>query len=86
MISKVIKKHGLVEHFVILSACVQVPMWISMAVGIRELSNGVDFSYPGITLALTQGGTLWFDNLMQPDPYHILPILFPLMIWFRFEV
>ncbi len=56
-----------------LPAVIQIPIFMSVYYVIREFGGlgGVPATVP----SFRTGGTLWFDNLTQADPYHILPIL-----------
>lgn len=50
---------------------VQVPVWISLSLALRDLSLDSSQLYP----ALAAGGALWFKDLTVPDSTWILPVL-----------
>lgn len=49
---------------------VQVPVWISLSLALRELSLDSSEVYS----ALTAGGALWFKDLTVPDSTWIIPV------------
>lgn len=49
---------------------VQVPVWISLSLALRELSLESSAVYS----ALTEGGALWFKDLTVPDQTWIIPV------------
>lgn len=49
---------------------VQVPIWISLSLALRELSLDSSAVYS----VLTEGGALWFKDLTVPDPTWIIPV------------
>lgn len=49
---------------------VQVPIWISLSLALRELSLDSSALYT----ALAAGGALWFRDLTVPDPTWIIPV------------
>ncbi|KAJ0069094.1 hypothetical protein NL108_017767, partial [Boleophthalmus pectinirostris] len=49
---------------------VQVPVWISLSLALRDLS--LDSS--GVYSALAAGGALWFKDLTVPDSTWIIPV------------
>lgn len=57
---------------------VQVPMWVSLSLGLRNLVYLLpvpDIAAQLTLLELSGGGTLWFLNLAVPDSTWILPII-----------
>jgi YidC/Oxa1 family membrane protein insertase len=53
---------------------VQMPVFIGMFYVIRTF-GGTPGRTPAEYESFTHGGILWFQNLSQPDPYYILPII-----------
>uniref|UniRef100_A0A131YR52 Mitochondrial inner membrane protein COX18 n=1 Tax=Rhipicephalus appendiculatus TaxID=34631 RepID=A0A131YR52_RHIAP len=56
----------------------QLPMWISLSVALRNMAFMLPYQDMGAQvtyLELSVGGLLWFTNLTQPDPLHIIPLL-----------
>jgi YidC/Oxa1 family membrane protein insertase len=53
---------------------VQMPVFIGMFYVIRTF-GGTPGRTPPEYDSFTHGGILWFQNLSQPDPYYILPII-----------
>ncbi|XP_075735961.1 cytochrome c oxidase assembly protein COX18, mitochondrial isoform X2 [Rhipicephalus microplus] len=56
----------------------QLPMWISLSVALRNMAFMLPYQDMGAQvtyLELSVGGLLWFTNLTQPDPMHIIPLL-----------
>ena len=51
-----------------ISPLVQAPIFISFFIGLRKMAAAPVES-------LTTGGGLWFPDLTQGDPYHVLPII-----------
>eukprot|EP00594_Rhizosolenia_setigera_P020387 CAMPEP_0178979918 /NCGR_PEP_ID=MMETSP0789-20121207/26169_1 /TAXON_ID=3005 /ORGANISM="Rhizosolenia setigera, Strain CCMP 1694" /LENGTH=53 /DNA_ID=CAMNT_0020670197 /DNA_START=800 /DNA_END=958 /DNA_ORIENTATION=+ len=49
-----------------------MPFFLYFAVDMRKIITGLD---PELANELSQGGALWFENLTDPDPYYVLPIL-----------
>ena len=87
MVGQVLSEHRLVKYPFIVTLMVFIPTWISMVLGLRILSCGLDpAGFPGITETLAVGGVLWFKNLLQADPCSVLPFVFPLSLWLKSEV
>jgi len=60
---------------------VQIPLWFSMSVALRDLTLSLPFTTSNAVVfetasQLAQEGCLWFPNLCVPDPYFVLPLLF----------
>ncbi|XP_037560016.1 cytochrome c oxidase assembly protein COX18, mitochondrial [Dermacentor silvarum] len=56
----------------------QLPLWVSLSVALRNMAFMLPYQDLGAQatfLELSVGGVLWFTNLTQPDPLHIIPIL-----------
>ncbi|XP_037517535.1 cytochrome c oxidase assembly protein COX18, mitochondrial [Rhipicephalus sanguineus] len=56
----------------------QLPMWISLSVALRNMAFMLPYQDMGAQatyLELSFGGLLWFTNLTQPDPLHVIPLL-----------
>uniref|UniRef100_G3MSR9 Membrane insertase YidC/Oxa/ALB C-terminal domain-containing protein n=2 Tax=Amblyomma TaxID=6942 RepID=G3MSR9_AMBMU len=56
----------------------QLPLWVSLSVALRNMAFMMpyqDLAAQATYLELSVGGMLWFTNLTQPDPLHIVPIL-----------
>ncbi|KAM3866953.1 cytochrome c oxidase assembly protein COX18, mitochondrial [Diretmus argenteus] len=51
---------------------VQLPMWISLSMALRNLS--LDQSHTVLQAELALGGALWFSDLTLPDSTWILPV------------
>ncbi|XP_071390216.1 cytochrome c oxidase assembly protein COX18, mitochondrial, partial [Centroberyx affinis] len=51
---------------------VQVPMWISLSLALRNLS--LDHRHTALQAELAAGGALWFPDLTVPDSTWILPV------------
>jgi len=49
-------------------SCLQVPIFISVFVGIRQMAN-----LPVQSMA--HGGLAWFTDLTVPDPFYALPLI-----------
>ncbi|XP_029138731.1 cytochrome c oxidase assembly protein COX18, mitochondrial [Labrus bergylta] len=49
---------------------VQIPLWISLSLALRNLS----LDQSGLQSGLAAGGALWFSDLTLPDPTWILPV------------
>ncbi|WP_273844854.1 YidC/Oxa1 family membrane protein insertase [Rubrobacter calidifluminis] len=56
-----------------LPAVIQLPIFLSLYYVIREF--GGYFGQPPQVPSFRTGGFLWFTDLSQADPYHILPII-----------
>ncbi|WP_411023303.1 YidC/Oxa1 family membrane protein insertase, partial [Salmonella sp. s51228] len=61
-----LSKHNIKISRQFISIGVQIPLFICYFFAIRGLYNA------GLP-SLATGGTLWFPNLLIPDPYFILP-------------
>lgn len=66
-INKVYEKHGTHPMWTIGLMFTQMPIFVSMFLGLRTLEN----YYPEIC----QGGAFWFQDLGLADPQHILPVM-----------
>lgn len=67
----------------------QLPMWISLSVALRNMAFMLPYQDMGAQvtyLELSVGGLLWFTNLTQPDPMHIIPLLVGLTNLMNVEV
>ncbi|KAK8785887.1 hypothetical protein V5799_007750 [Amblyomma americanum] len=56
----------------------QLPLWVSLSVALRNMAFMMpyqDLAAQATYLELSVGGMLWFTNLTQPDPLHIIPVL-----------
>ncbi|XP_029917940.1 cytochrome c oxidase assembly protein COX18, mitochondrial [Myripristis murdjan] len=51
---------------------VQLPVWVSLSVALRNLSVGS--AHSGLQAELAAGGALWFPDLTLPDSTWILPV------------
>lgn len=49
-------------------SCLQLPVFISVFVGIRQMAN-----LP--VQSMTTGGLAWFTDLTIPDPFYALPLI-----------
>lgn len=61
----------------------QLPFFLYFAVDMRKIITGLD---PELANELSQGGALWFENLTDPDPYYVLPILSGVLLYANLEV
>lgn len=56
----------------------QLPMWVSLSVALRNMAFMLPYHDIGAQVTymeLSVGGILWFTNLTQPDPLHVIPLL-----------
>ncbi|CAG0895736.1 unnamed protein product [Darwinula stevensoni] len=68
---------------------IQVPLWISLSMGLRNLAFGLpshDMSVKFHQMEMEVGGALWFPNLVDMDHFLILPITFGLLNLLIIEV
>jgi len=62
------KKHGINPLKNALPMMVQIPIFMSMFLGLRKMAN-----LP--VQSMETGGVLWFENLTMADPFYLLPLL-----------
>ena len=67
-LQKLFAKHGVRPWMTMVGALGQMPLWISFFFTMRHLVR------EGADMGLETGGTLWFTDLTQSDPYYVLPI------------
>nr|XP_023676747.1 mitochondrial inner membrane protein COX18 [Paramormyrops kingsleyae] len=53
---------------------VQLPMWVSLSLALRNLSTGRAGSPSAIQEELAAGGALWFPDLTLPDSTWVMPV------------
>ncbi|XP_033114163.1 cytochrome c oxidase assembly protein COX18, mitochondrial-like isoform X2 [Anneissia japonica] len=57
---------------------VQIPLWICVSLSLRNMTGAIASNFfidPAYLVpALSDGGTLWFSNLVLPDPFCVLPV------------
>ncbi|KAL0974245.1 hypothetical protein UPYG_G00217660 [Umbra pygmaea] len=53
---------------------VQLPMWVCLSLGLRNLSLGVSDAATALQAELAVGGALWFSDLTLPDSTWLIPI------------
>ncbi|CAL8303170.1 unnamed protein product [Arctogadus glacialis] len=53
---------------------VQLPMWVSLSLALRNLSMASSPAGSALQTELSTGGTLWFSDLTLPDHTWVLPI------------
>ncbi|XP_060748098.1 cytochrome c oxidase assembly protein COX18, mitochondrial [Tachysurus vachellii] len=53
---------------------VQLPMWVSVSLALRNISVGLEHAPSGLQQQLAAGGALWFPDLTVPDSTWIIPV------------
>jgi inner membrane protein COX18 len=69
---KIYEREGRRPHMTAVASCLQLPFWIALTVGLRDLALGINGNIVQATEMQTEG-LFWFQNLTQADPYFILP-------------
>ncbi|RDD44625.1 Mitochondrial inner membrane protein COX18 [Trichoplax sp. H2] len=80
MVRDLYKKEGCQPFKLFLLPWTQMPLWISISLGLRDLS--IYKQDP----AMATEGLAWFSNLLLPDPAWILPICFGLCNLLNIEI
>jgi len=73
------KKNDINPFKNILPVMIQMPIFLSMFFGLRNMAN---LPVP----SLEQGGALWFENLTMIDPFYALPIFTSVSLYAQFRV
>ena len=68
---------------VFLSPLMQLPFFVYFASDIRKTVNGLDVE---LAKSLETGGTLWFMDLTEPDPWFVLPSLAGVLLYANVEM
>ncbi|XP_071952543.1 cytochrome c oxidase assembly protein COX18, mitochondrial-like isoform X2 [Antedon mediterranea] len=68
----------------------QIPLWISVSLSLRNMTGAISSNFyldPNCVVpTLSDGGTLWFTNLVLPDPLYILPLAVGLLNLINIEL
>jgi YidC/Oxa1 family membrane protein insertase len=65
----VLKKHGISLFSMFGGTLIQIPVFVTFVLTMRRMIRD-----PQLAHDLSYGGTLWFENLTQPDATMILPL------------
>ena len=63
----------------VLPGMIQMPIFISMFLGLRKMAN---LPVP----SMETGGILWFENLTMMDPFYMLPVLTSCSLFLQFYI
>lgn len=58
---------------------VQVPIFISMFLGLKKMAN---LPVP----SMETGGILWFENMTMMDPFYLLPLMTSCSLFLQFYI
>jgi len=68
-LSALLAKHNVRPWMSMVGALGQLPLWLTFFFTLRHVTR------PGAGLGFETGGLLWFEDLTQPDPYYVLPVM-----------
>ena len=72
------RQEGCSQYKVTILPWVQLPLWITLAYALRDMTgvfpNKLPLN-PEATLSFASEGALWFQNLTIADPYYVLPVI-----------
>jgi hypothetical protein len=54
------------------------PFWFTTTIALRDLASGINGNMVQ-SFEMQTEGLFWFKNLVQADPYYILPIVYAII-------